>query len=143
MWHTFGFVAVRPAECELTVKVINKDTGAPMRKAWVILRPNLYRASTDESGVVKIGLPRGEYKLTVQASERAPKGTEYEWKHYDAQGNFRNTRRTTDGKEFMLYVPEANKDCLLPFKETIKIEGDTAIRVELVGVIEPPEKDTL
>ena len=132
--HTFGFTTVRPAECELTVEVINKDTGSPIKNAGVLLRPNLYQGYTDESGVVKIGLAKGEYTLKVFASERAPIGI-----NYDLGG----VPLITDGREFMLYVPEANKDSMLPFKETVKLEGDTTIRVELIGVVEPPEQDTL
>jgi len=132
--HTFGFTTVRPAECELTVEVINKDTDTPIKNAWVILRPNLYRGCTDENGVVKIGLTKGECTLKVFASERAPIGI-----NYDLGG----VPLITGGMEFMLYVPEANKDNMLPFKETVKIEGDTTIRVELIGVIEPLEEDTL
>jgi len=141
--HTFGFTTAKPGECELTVEVINKDTDTPIKNVQVVLRPNLYRGSTDESGVVKIGLAKGEYKLTVSARERAPIGIKYDFPHYDFRGNSRFTRRTTDGREFMVYVPEANKDKRLPYKETVKVESDTTVRVELIGVIEPPETDTL
>ena len=141
--HTFGFITAKPADYELTVEVINQDTDTPIKNAWVVLRPNLYRSGTDERGVAKIRVAKGEYRLTVSARERAPVGIEYDFKHQDFRGNPRRTRCTTDGREFIVYVPEANKDRMLPFKETVKVEGDTTIRVGLVGVIEPPEKDTL
>jgi hypothetical protein len=43
----------------------------------------------------------------------------------------------------MLYVPETNKDTRLPFQKTVKVKGDTAIKVKLVGVIEPLVRDTM
>lgn len=141
--HTFGFTTAEPGECELTVEVVNQETNLPLKKAQVVLRPHLYRGSTDESGVVKLRLAKGEYQLTVLARERAPKGIQYDFPHFDFRGNPRFTRCTTDGREFVVYVPQANKDKKTPFKQTVKIENDTTIRAELIGVIEPPEKDTL
>ena len=141
--YTFGFTTAKPPECTLTVEVIDQDTNTPLKGAQVVLRPNLYRGATDESGVARIELPKGEYTLTVMARRRAPVGIKYDFPHVDFRGNPRFTRCTTDGREFMVFVPEANKETRASFKETIKIESDTSIRVQLIGVIEPPEKDTL
>ena len=61
--HTFGFGIVRPPEHMVTVEVIDKDTGTPIKKAYVMLHP--YRDYTDERGVVRLMVPKGGYKLYV------------------------------------------------------------------------------
>lgn len=136
--HTFGFSTVKPAECELAVQVINKETSAPIKQAEVTCHPNLYHSITDENGVARIALARGEYKLTVFASERAPQGIKYTF-----QGNYSGHPFTTDGRESIIYVPEDNKDAMVPFQAMIEVKSDTAITVELVGVIVPLIKDTM
>ncbi len=135
---TFGFATVKPADCELAVKVINKETGAPIKQAEVTLHPNLYHGITDDNGVAKIALAGGEYKLTIFASEKAPSGIKYTFK-----GNLSGRPFTTDGRESMFYVPDANTETMMPFQTAVKVEGDTAISVELVGVIVPLIKDTM
>lgn len=61
--YTFGFRTVMPPEHLVTVEVIDKDTKAPIKGAHVILHP--YRADTDEDGVAKVEVPKGEYQLYV------------------------------------------------------------------------------
>jgi hypothetical protein len=61
--HTFGFATVRQPEHVLTVEVIDKDTGTPIKKAYVMIHP--YRGATDEHGVVRMRMPKGDYKLYV------------------------------------------------------------------------------
>lgn len=136
--RTFGFATVKPADCELTVQVVNSETGAPIKRAEVTLHPNLYHGITDEHGVAKIPLARGEYRLSVFASEKAPVGIEYTFR-----GNYSGRPFITNGVEYMLYVPDANKETLLPFQSMVQVERDTAVKVELTGVIEPRVKDTM
>ncbi len=130
--HTFGFAAAKQPEHLLTVEVIDKDTGAPIKKAQVFMHP--YQGYTDEHGVAMLKVPKGDYKLYVSKSEKAPKGIEYYYRD--------ETPDITDGREYKIYVPEANKDNMQNFRTTVKVDGDVALKVELVGIIEPPEEDT-
>jgi len=61
--YTFGFKTGKPAEHVVTVEVIDKDTKTPIKDARVFLHP--YRDYTDECGVAKLEVPKGEYKLYV------------------------------------------------------------------------------
>lgn len=132
--YTFGFSTVRPPECTLTVEVINKEAERPIKNARVLLRPGMCRGYTDERGVAKIQAAKGEYQLFVAAREKAPKGIVYKCAGVPV---------ATKGKEYKLYVPEANRDDMKPFATTITVDRDIAIKVELVGVIEPLVEDTL
>ena len=57
----FSFAAVRPPEHSVTVKVIEKDTGAPIANAQV--RVGAHRASTDESGLATLETASGTYDV--------------------------------------------------------------------------------
>jgi len=61
--YNFGFTAARPPQHMVTVEVIDKDTKAPIKGADVIVHP--YRGYSDEGGVAKIRVPKGEYKIHV------------------------------------------------------------------------------
>jgi hypothetical protein len=61
--HTFGFQAAGQPEHVVTVEVIDKDTGTPIKKAYVMLHP--YRDYTDEHGLARMSVPKGDYKLHV------------------------------------------------------------------------------
>jgi hypothetical protein len=68
--YTFGFRTVRPPECEVTVEVIDKDTKTPIKNAVVILRP--YQGATDDGGVARVRVPKGDYELYVWRVNRWP-----------------------------------------------------------------------
>jgi hypothetical protein len=73
--YHFGFTTARPPEHVVTVEVIDKNTKAPIKGAHVLLRPHSgypYRGYTDEGGVAKLEVPKGEYTLY------ASKGDEYQ-----------------------------------------------------------------
>ncbi len=57
----FSFVAVRPPEHSVTVKVVERDTGAPIANAHV--RVGAHRASTDESGLATLKTASGRYDV--------------------------------------------------------------------------------
>jgi hypothetical protein len=59
----FSFAIVKPPDHRLTVKVIDKDTMAPIENAQVRLGP--YRSSTDQFGLAVVDLPKGIYDLNV------------------------------------------------------------------------------
>jgi hypothetical protein len=136
--YAVGFAAVKPADCRITVKVVNLESGAPIRNAEVTLQPNLYQAVTDSEGVATLAVARGRYKLTVFACEKAPKGIKYDFK-----GNRSGRLWTTDGRENMLYLPEASRESMLHFQRTMDVRNDRTVRVGLVGVVEPLVADTM
>ncbi len=54
----------------MTIEVVDKDTKTPIKNAHVRLRPHMYRGSTylthtDEGGVARLDVPRGNYQLYV------------------------------------------------------------------------------
>jgi hypothetical protein len=59
----FSVAVVRPPEHRLTVKVLEKDTHAPVEDAQVRLGP--YGAATDPSGQAEVAMPKGTFDLTV------------------------------------------------------------------------------
>lgn len=59
----FSVAIVRRPEHRLTVKVLEKDTNAPIEDAQVRLGP--YGAATDPSGRAEVAMPKGTYDLTV------------------------------------------------------------------------------
>ena len=63
--HTFGFRTARPPEHVVAVQVIDEATKALIKNADVLLHP--YRGCTEESGVAKLEVPKGEYELYVSA----------------------------------------------------------------------------
>jgi hypothetical protein len=73
--YRFGFTTTKPPEHVVTVDVIAQDTKSPIKNAHVVLRPQSgypYRIYTDEGGVAKLEVPKGEYTL------HASKGDDYE-----------------------------------------------------------------
>ena len=59
----FSVAVVRPPEHTLTVKVIEKETAAPV--ADVELRLGAFRGTTGASGVAEIRMPKGNYQLQL------------------------------------------------------------------------------
>ena len=59
----FGFETVKPPECSLAVKVVQKDVGTPVEDAQV--RLGVYFAYSDANGLAKVAMPRGTYSLDV------------------------------------------------------------------------------
>ena len=73
--YSFFFTTARPPEHVVTVEVIAQETTTPVKHARVLLRPQSgykYRGYTDEGGVAKLQVPKGDYTLY------ALKGHEYE-----------------------------------------------------------------
>ena len=62
----FSIAIVRPPEHRLTVKVIERETAAPIENAH--LRLGAFRAATDGSGIAELMLPKGSYDLDVWKS---------------------------------------------------------------------------
>jgi hypothetical protein len=67
---TFAFGTARQSEHVVTIEVIDKDTKTPIKNADVLLRPHKYRGSayrsrTDDGGVARVSVPKGDYQLYV------------------------------------------------------------------------------
>lgn len=65
--YTFGFRTAEPPEHVVTVEVIDKDTKTPIKNAQVILHP--YRGYTNDYGVAKVEVPKGNYGLYVSKNK--------------------------------------------------------------------------
>jgi hypothetical protein len=70
----FAFVTARQPEHEVIIEVIDKDTKSPSENVRVRLRPLLYRGSvymthTDEDGLARLKVPRGNYQLYIWGDE--------------------------------------------------------------------------
>ena len=59
----FSVAIVKPPQYRLTVKVVEKETAAPIENAQV--RLGAYRAATDPSGLAEIKMPTGTYDLNI------------------------------------------------------------------------------
>jgi hypothetical protein len=60
---TFSFLTVKPPEHTVTIKVIDRDTQAPVSD--VAVRLGVYRAFTDENGLARMETAKGTYDLTI------------------------------------------------------------------------------
>jgi hypothetical protein len=131
---SFTFTTTPAPECWLTVRVVEKESGNPIENAQIAVRPNLQTLYVNEAGEVKVALPKGQHQLNVDAGVIAPVGLPYK---------IGEVARVTRGFEYMIFVPEENRETFEPFQQEIDLEEDTTIVVELVGVVEPPEDTTL
>jgi hypothetical protein len=67
---TLTMKVVGPPDCELTVAAFDRATQMPIKGAHILLHP--YRTSTDETGVAKVKVIRGRYKLNVSGFNYIP-----------------------------------------------------------------------
>lgn len=70
--HAAGSLAVvlkvvSPPDCEITVEAFDREKQSPIKGARVIMHP--YRAVTDENGVAKVKVTKGQYDILVSASK--------------------------------------------------------------------------
>lgn len=65
--YTFVFGTARQPEHVVTVEVLDKDTNTPIKHADVLLHP--YRDYTDERGMARLMVPKGEYELYVSKNK--------------------------------------------------------------------------
>ena len=73
--YNFAFTTARPPECVVRIEVIDSDTKAPIENASVLLRRLLhrghaYRSRTDDGGVARVSVPKGEYTLYASKGEK-------------------------------------------------------------------------
>ena len=60
---SFRFITVNPPEHRVTLKVVERQTGAPIDA--VELRLGIFRATTNEAGVAQVEVPGGAYDVTA------------------------------------------------------------------------------
>ena len=93
---TFSAAIVPPPDHTLTVKVIEKDSAAPVEEALV--RLGAYRAETGRAGFAEVRLPKGRYELNV-------------WKAgYEIQPTTLDLDRDASVEIEALLVPEEDPD---------------------------------
>jgi len=63
-------------ECEVTLKAVDRETQAPITGACVVMHP--YRAVTDDNGVARVRVARGQYDILVSGSRYLPVSTSVE-----------------------------------------------------------------
>ena len=61
---------VSPPDCLVTVSVSDRETQAPIRGARVVMHP--YRAVSDDNGIARVRVARGQYDILVSASRHMP-----------------------------------------------------------------------
>jgi hypothetical protein len=70
--HAAGSLAlsvrvVTPPDCEVTVEAVDREKQTPIKGARVIMHP--YRAVTDENGIARVKVTKGQYDILVSASK--------------------------------------------------------------------------
>jgi hypothetical protein len=63
----------RKGEHVLTIEIIDGDTKSPIKHAPVVIRPVLYNGyaysgDSDDAGVARLSLPKGEYQVYVSGN---------------------------------------------------------------------------
>jgi hypothetical protein len=71
-----GLRVVDPPDCLVTVKAVDRESQTPIQGACVVMHP--YRATTDENGVAKVRVARGQYDILVSGSRHIPVYTSVE-----------------------------------------------------------------
>lgn len=79
--HEAGAVAVSlrvvaAPDCEVTIEAVDREQQTPIKGARVVMHP--YRAVTDENGVAKVKVTKGQYDILVSASKYVPVATTVE-----------------------------------------------------------------
>jgi hypothetical protein len=67
---TFTLKVVSAPDCEVTVEAFDSASQTPISGACVLLHP--YRGRTDETGVAKVKVTRGRYKLHLSGFNYIP-----------------------------------------------------------------------
>lgn len=89
--YAFGFWTARPPEHAVTVELVDTFTKSPIKDAYVSL--DRYRAFTDESGVARLEVPKGNYELVISRE------------HSNIEGAIRKTIEVTASLTFNEELP--------------------------------------
>ena len=68
----FDFVlrVVDAPDCEVTIEAVDRENQTPIKDARVVMHP--FRAMTDENGIAKHKVARGQYDILISASKYIP-----------------------------------------------------------------------
>jgi hypothetical protein len=61
---------VTAPDCEVTVRAVDRKKQTPIKGARVVIHP--YRAVTDDNGIAKVRVARGQYDILVSGSQYMP-----------------------------------------------------------------------
>ncbi len=61
---------VSAPDCEVTVKAVDRGMQTPIKGARVVMHP--YRAVTDDNGIARVRVARGQYDILVSGSQYLP-----------------------------------------------------------------------
>jgi hypothetical protein len=61
---------VSAPDCEVTVRAFDREKQTPIKGARVVMHP--YRAVTDDNGIAKVRVARGQYDILVSRSKYMP-----------------------------------------------------------------------
>lgn len=67
---------VTAPDCEVTVRAVDKETQTPIKGARVVMHP--YRALTDDGGIARVRVAKGQYDILVSGSHYLPVRTSVE-----------------------------------------------------------------
>ena len=63
-------------DCEVTVRAVDREQQTPIKGARVVMHP--YRAVTDDDGIARVRVARGQYDILVSGSKYMPAATSVE-----------------------------------------------------------------
>ena len=58
---------VSPPDCEITIEALDREKQTPIKGARVVMHP--YRATTDENGIARVKVAKGQYDILLSASK--------------------------------------------------------------------------
>jgi hypothetical protein len=61
---------VTAPDCEVTVRAVDREKQTPIKGARVVMHP--YRAVTDDNGIARVSVARGQYDILVSGSQYVP-----------------------------------------------------------------------
>ena len=61
---------VTSPDCEVTVRAVDREKQTPIKGARVVMHP--YRAVTDDNGIARVRVARGQYDILVSGSRYLP-----------------------------------------------------------------------
>ena len=61
---------VTSPDCEVTVRAVDREKQTPIKGARVVMHP--YRAVTDDNGIARVRVARGQYDILVSGSQYMP-----------------------------------------------------------------------
>jgi hypothetical protein len=61
---------VSAPDCEVTIRALDREKQTPIKSARVVMHP--YRAVTDDNGIAKVRVAKGQYDILVSGSRYIP-----------------------------------------------------------------------